>query len=159
MILEVADPAKGIVAKSKFPPQPSEVREACEAIVGPRRRIEQRQASIKKQLAEREALEAPVERRQTWPEVVEEMASRGFGVPKGHSETPMSVRAKGNLTQEQWDDLPNQPTNPLYWRGIRDCVASAAAKETNPGAADFRKIVGEATAAASQTSEGAGHGE
>lgn len=123
IIDEVADPVKGIASKCTFPPQPSEVRKACEDIAEPRRKRAAREASIKKQLDERQQLEAPHEERQSWEQVQEELAAKGFGVSKANPETVQSVRQKLGLTQEQWDAIPNAPkSGSEYWLGIRDCA-------------------------------------
>lgn len=54
----VCDPRSGLPSRVNWLPTPKEVRDACEAIMGPRRRAHQRQESIKRQLAEREAIDA-----------------------------------------------------------------------------------------------------
>jgi hypothetical protein len=52
--MRVADPLCGLPGTSKWLPQAPEVREACEEIMGPRRREAEREERIKRQLAERE---------------------------------------------------------------------------------------------------------
>lgn len=81
----VCDPRSGLPSKVNWLPTPKEVRDACEAIMGPRRRAEERKESIRRQLAEREALDAerakhPVAERPkhlvTWREAEEIMNRR-----------------------------------------------------------------------------------
>lgn len=56
-IMWVTDPRTGIPGTLKWPPQPSEVKEACEDYMAPLRRREERELSLKRQLAERAELE------------------------------------------------------------------------------------------------------
>ena len=58
IIITVTDPRIGLPSRLKWPAQPSEVKEACEELMGPIRRRLEREQRIKDQLAERREFEA-----------------------------------------------------------------------------------------------------
>lgn len=119
IIDEVTHPSKGIPSRLKFPPQPVEVRDACEAVALPRRKAAEHNRRTQEQLAERKLLESSPSPKQSHDEFKAEMAERGLMIDtngRAHRETPQRVRDKLGLTQEQWDALPDTPHS-SYWRG------------------------------------------
>jgi type IV secretory pathway VirB10-like protein len=125
VIIEVTDPRTGIPSKQKWPPQPHEVKTACDAIELPRRARDEREKKMQDQLAERAVIEAArQQQKQTHDEFVAEMRARGMPMNgsegKRHIETAQSVRTKFGLTEAQWDAIPDLPlSDSKYWAGER----------------------------------------
>lgn len=69
VIMAVTDPRTGIPGRQKWPPQPCEVKDACEAIEAPRRREREREERIARQLAERETADADRDRRPSYDDL------------------------------------------------------------------------------------------
>jgi hypothetical protein len=85
VILLVTDPRTGIPGKLKWPPQPSEVKEACEAAMAPIRRLleaEDRERRIAAQLAQR-ALEPPPESKPSKEELEAKLGRKISARPQG----------------------------------------------------------------------------
>lgn len=106
----VTDPRDGIPSKIKWLPTIAEIKGACEQIAGPRRRNAEWNEQSQRQLAERKALE---DRRpkQTYEEFKAEMAARGMPVngtrTMAATHTVEDLKHLGNLSDAQWDALPN----------------------------------------------------
>lgn len=121
------DACAGVVAAAnacKFPPSRFELRQACEAVAGPRARQRAYAARTAAQLAERDTIAALSPPKQTVEEVRAEMRARGLPMydragQKPHGETAETVREKLGLTPDQWVALPNAPQEPSYWAGKR----------------------------------------
>lgn len=129
-----ADPVHGVVTKTSFTPTVAEVVKFCEPLTGDMHRVVAREAAIAKQLEERAELEngPPSGRpKQTLEELRTEMRARGFpmGGPVPHKETPETVREKLNLTQAQWDAIPD--ADPGHWDQL---MAKHRAAPTQGGA-------------------------
>ncbi len=120
--LQCTDPARGVPRKTKFIPTIADVVEWCEPLTADMHKTVAHEDAIAVQLAEREEWErGPAERpKQTIEELRAEMRARGLnmGGPKGHTETPETVRAKLGLSQEEWDALPD--ADPGSWRRLMD---------------------------------------
>jgi hypothetical protein len=121
VIIRVTDPREGLPSQQKWPPQPHEVKTACEAIEGPRRRLREYNERTRKQLAERRMLEAQPAPRQTYEEFKAEMAARGMPIdrnnPMTHGENPDDVMKKYGITREQWNAVPDAPKSD-HWEQL-----------------------------------------
>lgn len=110
IIDEAVDPRCGIPGKIKWLPTIAEVKDFCEELAAPRRRAAEWDKRSAEQLAERKLLE---DRRpkQTYEEFKAEMEARGLPVDKiirKHiADEAAAFMAKHNLTQEQFDAIPN----------------------------------------------------
>lgn len=101
VIETVTDPERGLPGTLKWPPQPSEVKEACEALMAPQREQAAWDFCALIQFAEREnderdAIDAPAMEKKR-AEAVQEVAAA-------------SLRERFGLTREQWDALPGRAT-------------------------------------------------
>jgi hypothetical protein len=120
----VTDPRTGIPTKQKWPPQPQEVKSACDAIHLPRAARQEKEKKIREQLEERAALEALPPPKQTYEEFVAEMKSRGLPIDgrkfKPDQDSVEAIRKRYNISEEQWNAIPDlPPANPDYWLGVR----------------------------------------
>lgn len=86
-----------------------------EEIVGPHRRARQWESEAKEQLEERSLIEGTVSQRETYEEVCMDMAQRGMPLDgKKHvniDEEVKAFKARHNLTDEQWDSIPDGDIN------------------------------------------------
>jgi hypothetical protein len=114
IVREVTNPVAGLPAKLKWLPTIAEIRDECELLQARERRQEQRDADLRKQFAERKALE-DIDRhsRKTYQQLVEECRARGIMIgPDGQSDIDVTdiLRKKYGITDEQWDAIPNTPS-------------------------------------------------
>lgn len=113
VVRDVVDPRCGLPSRVKWLPTIAEIKEECEELDGRRRRLQEWQERASRRQEEPKALDAPPPApRKTYEEIQAEFAAVGIFIgnqPKRSSETAETVRAKFNLTQEQWDALPNLP--------------------------------------------------
>lgn len=114
----VTDPRTGIAANPLSDPEtgrvwtgmpdPANVKRACEMHVAPTRRLEQREAQIRAQFAERQqlAIRGP---RKTYEQLQTELAEVGIfiGVKSNAPINTNAFREQYGLSQEQWDAIPN----------------------------------------------------
>lgn len=122
VIISVTDPRNGIPSRQKWPPQPQEVKAACEELYAFERRKQAREAKLKEQFDERAKSEATGNPQQTYDEFRAEMAARGMPIQKNDrliSDSVVEVKAKYELTDAQWDAIPDAPTRKDYWEGKR----------------------------------------
>jgi hypothetical protein len=116
----VTDPRTGIAANPVNLdwgglPDIADVKRACEKHYGPMRRAIETEAATRRQLDERKLLPAPEERakRPTYEELRRRFAEAGFPIgPQKHQPLtmkPADIVDKYNISQAQWDALPNQP--------------------------------------------------
>jgi hypothetical protein len=110
VIDKVTHPADGLPGRLKFPPQPSEVRDACEAEMEPVRRQAEREH---RERACQESLPPPVDRtgRKTYEQIQAEFAAVGIFIGGARAlpkETAATVKAKLGLTDEQWNAIPDR---------------------------------------------------
>jgi hypothetical protein len=108
---ECADPIHGVTRKTKFLPTVAEVAEWCEPKIADMHRTTAREDRIELQLADRKNFEDRGGR-QTFEEIKADMANRGVFIGRNgrpQIETPETVKAKLNITDEAWRALP--PTN------------------------------------------------
>jgi hypothetical protein len=130
-IEHVTDPTTGIQRECKFPPTIAEFVAFCDEVKRRATFVSQYDERSKRQLEERERFERqaregkeadPQYRKQVVERIKNEMRAHGFKFAEDktpHKETAATVMAKYNLTQEQWDSLPNAPTKSDYWQGVR----------------------------------------
>ena len=129
VIETVTHPVTGIQRECKFPPTIAEMTAFIEEHIRRSTYAAQYDARSREQLKERDAFydegkPEPLEHRTRIAEHIKnELRAKGFkfaGDEKiNHSETPATVMAKHNLTQEQWDAIPDAPKRPDYWQGVR----------------------------------------
>lgn len=120
---------RGIVRSCKYPPTPAEIVKWCEADLGYLQRAADYDRRSEAQLAERERIEReiaeidPEHRAAVVERIRREMAAAGMPFEAdrkhAHGETPATVKAKLQLSDADWDALPNLPDNPMFWRGLR----------------------------------------
>lgn len=126
VIVLVTDPRSGLAGKLKWPAQPSEVKDACEYFYAPRRQAAEWDKRSLEQLAERAALESLPPKTDTWyHEFKADMAARGMPVDaKKEFTVDMAAaerdrfKAKHNLTDAEWDAIPNSPAKD-HWERIQ----------------------------------------
>jgi hypothetical protein len=98
-------------SRGEYLPFVEAVRRACEDLYGPTRRRMEREANIAKQLEERTDRERESESKskQTYAEFKAEMEARGMPIDgkKVHGETAAKVMARFEISQEQWDAIPD----------------------------------------------------
>lgn len=112
VIRAVVDPRTGIPSKSKWLPTVAEIKEACEAIEGPRRAAARRERAEQAQLDERMLLEAPRAERPTYDELKARCAAEGLIIGgRGMARVPAvdvaAFQEAHGITKEQWDAIPN----------------------------------------------------
>ena len=114
----LTDPKDGVAGKYKWLPSVSEVREEAEALIEAESAHRYRRQEMRKQFelrAEQETLdksESPEYRKKVVERIKNEMREHGFkfaGDEVKHRETPETVRKRLNISQEQWDAIPNAP--------------------------------------------------
>lgn len=120
---------RGIVRTCKYPPTPAEIVAWCERDYGYLQRVADYDQRSEAQLAERErierenAAESPEHRAAVIERIRAQMAAAGMPFEAdrkhAHGETPETVKAKLQLSDADWDALPNLPDNPLFWHGLR----------------------------------------
>lgn len=116
----VTDPRTGIAANPLSDPEtgrvwtgmpdPANVKRACELHYAPTVRLQQRNAAIRKQLAEREQLQIEDQRpRKSYQEIVDDFAAVGIfiGPQKAAPVDGETMRDKLGLSKEAWDAIPN----------------------------------------------------
>ncbi len=124
VVQEIVDPLNGLPGKCDWLPTMAEIKRACDAIHLPRVARQEKERLIKEQLEERARLEALPSPRQTYEEFVAEMKVRGLPID-GRPYNPdrdsvESIRKRFNISQEQWNAIPDlPPANPDYWLGVR----------------------------------------
>jgi len=120
VVKKVVNPATGIPSKIKYLPLPAQIIEACEAELGPVVRQRGREDAIRRQLSEREEIEAEkmVPPSQTYEEFLAEMAARGMPIgPRRASMSPNENRKvfeKYGITQEMLDRCPDAKKNSTW---------------------------------------------
>lgn len=124
VIIVVTDPRSGLPGKIKWPPQPQEVKQACETIEAPRRDRRAYEERSTKQLRARAEIDAKPKTKSTYEEIKADMAARGMSFDgKKHvdvQEEKNALKKKYNLTEAQWDALPDLPLEHAdYWAGKR----------------------------------------
>lgn len=111
IVKAVVDPCSGIPSQIKWLPSIQEIKAACEdekARTAVWRDVWTERS--REQLAERKRLAPPSERRQTFAEIKAEMAGRGVHLsgPRVYDgPTADEVRTRFNVSQEQWDAIPD----------------------------------------------------
>lgn len=113
----------------KFVPSVPEVKNACEAAYGPTRTAltyaEDWDRRSRIQLAERAEWENKSARLEVVDRVRAEMAAAGMpilGDEKSNFDPQFMVSAvkeKFQISDEQWNEIPDAPTDNDYWRGRR----------------------------------------
>jgi hypothetical protein len=123
--LRCANPINGVAIKCKWLPTVADCVEWLEREQLPLRNAHDRERQVREQLADRRRYEQKskaedTEQRQLITERIKnEMRVKGFkfaGDQRGPVETPTSVRAKYNLTEEEWNALPD--ADPGAWQRI-----------------------------------------
>jgi hypothetical protein len=121
----LTDPKDGIAGKYKWLPTVSEVKEEADRLKNEDLLAYAKERSLREQFQLRDQIEAenkaePLEYRQKVAERMrDELREHGFkfkGDKRRRMETPESVRARLNITAEQWDALPK--TNALEWNQL-----------------------------------------
>jgi hypothetical protein len=107
----VTDPRTGIPSRIKWLPTIAEIKDACEDIAGPRRRMAEWETRSRAQLDERaqlEALDGNTERERI-TEGFKQLLARlqPDKADKANQYTPEAVKAKLGLTDEQWASMPD----------------------------------------------------
>jgi hypothetical protein len=112
----------GIPSRIKWLPTIPEIKEACDAVnhrISWRREFDER---TEEQLAERARMARLPRPRQTYKEFLAEMAARGMPIhpERQCQEDAEMFKAKHQLTDEQWDAIPDlPPAHSDYWAGVR----------------------------------------
>jgi hypothetical protein len=112
VVLEVCDPAGEFRCSWKWIPDSAELNTACGIINTRKRRREDRDRSIREQLAERDERERELAAKpsQTREEFDAEMAARGLPIDRPEQRVEASVvKAKYGLSEAQWDAIPDLP--------------------------------------------------
>jgi hypothetical protein len=129
--LRCADPIDGVTRDCKFLPTVAEAVQWLEREQQPFKNAHGWEEQSITQLAERDKFERqgregkeadPAYRAQVVQRIKNEIRAHGFKFAEdkiSHNETPMTVMAKYNLTQEQWDSSPKAPKSKDYWQGVR----------------------------------------
>ena len=115
IIDRVTHPADGLPSVLRFPPTPAEVKDACERLMFPIRRQEEREARERERIQNIE-LEIDRSQRKTFGEIKAEFAKVGVHIGRGRAveyerETPEAVRIRLGATVEEWNAIPDQPAN------------------------------------------------
>jgi hypothetical protein len=129
----------GIQFQCKFPPSLAEVKAFCDELQHRSSYAANWNAQAQKQLEERARIEAegePLEQRKAVAaRVLAWLDERRRGkAPK--VETAEQCRARLNISQAQWDAIPNAPTDKNYWQGIRPPGVLAEMLNATHAAAD-----------------------
>lgn len=109
------DPRTGIATRyPKFMPNAGEVRQFCEELYGPRKRMEEWDHRAKKQIAEREALAITDQRpKKTYDELVADCRAKGLMIgpklPKKHETDINAFLSEHGVSREQFDAIPDAP--------------------------------------------------
>ena len=129
-VKEATNPITGIQRHSKFPPTIAEVAAFCDESVRRSTYASQYDARSNQQLQEREQFERqgkqePPEHRKAVAERIKaELRAKGFKF-EGDVKGPTPEQAREHLknayhvTDEQLDQIPNQPDSNDYWQGMR----------------------------------------
>ena len=119
IVAAVTDPRTGIPSRIKWLPTIAEIKDACEDIAGPRRRMAEWETRSRAQLAERARLESPdgTTERERITEGFKQLHARlqPDKADKANQFTPETVKAKLGLTDAQWDAIPDAPPDST-WR-------------------------------------------
>lgn len=109
------DPRTGVITKyPKYMPNAGEVRQFCEEIYGPRKRMEEWDRRAQRQLEERETLAIADQRpKKTYDELVADCRARGLNIgPRDPGKREFDINAflkDTGVSREQFDALPNAP--------------------------------------------------
>jgi hypothetical protein len=137
IVEEVVDPFRGLPSRLKFMPTPYDVRQALDAAMpfSGLTEWEIYDARTRAQLAERAQLPPPPKK--TMREIEDDCAARGIFMSgwkarnRTNGETPVSVRAKLGLTQEQWDAIPAGKPTIDDWKSFGE-AATAVQESAKP---------------------------
>lgn len=120
---------RGIVRTCKYPPTPAEIVKWCEADLGHLQRAFEYDLRSAEQLRERErierenAAESPEHRAAVIERIRAQMAAAGMPFEAdrkhAHGETPETVKAKLQLSDADWNALPDAPRRGDFWQGVR----------------------------------------
>lgn len=133
----VTDPRTGIAANPINPnwtglPDIADVKRACENHHGPARRAADREAAMRRQIAERKALPTPSERavRPSYEELVRRCHDVGIMIGQGKYKAaamkPSEIMGKYGVSEEVWAAIPNQP------QGLCPAQSTGAPSPVNP---------------------------
>lgn len=123
----VTDPRTGIAANPLSDPETgrvwsgmpdaANVKRACELHYAPTRRLMEREKAARQQIEERERLAIKSHRpRKTYEELKAELAEAGIFIGRGRPQKAIDIaafREKFNISQEQFDAIPNAPNTML----------------------------------------------
>ena len=84
IIDRVTHPADGLPSVLRFPPTPAEVKDACERLMFPIRRQEEREARERERIQNIE-LEIDRSQRKTYGDIKEEFAKVGINISRGRA--------------------------------------------------------------------------
>lgn len=110
VIRDATDPATGLPGRLKWLPSIAEIREECEMLAARIAREAEREKRIAEQLEARKAL-PDMRPRKSYAQLQSELAEVGIYI--GRQPAQFDVRAfreKWNISQEQWDSIPNAET-------------------------------------------------
>jgi hypothetical protein len=122
-------PTRGIARDCKFPPSVAEIVKWCESDFGHLKRAYEYDQRSAEQLREREridrenAADSPAHRAAVIERIRAQMAAAGMPFEAdrkhAHGETPETVKAKLQLSDADWDALPDAPRRGDFWHGVR----------------------------------------
>lgn len=110
VVREVVDPRRGLPSKSKWLPTVFEIKEACEAVMAPRRREADRLAREEER---KRTLPPPVDRtnRPTYAELRDRCHAVGLMIGDRKKPvagvSPAKIQAKYNISPEAWNTIPD----------------------------------------------------
>ena len=141
VIEAVTLPTTGIQRTCKFPPSIAEVVAFIDDHIRRANYAKEYDTRTREQLREREEFErstkaeTPEHRAAVVKRCKEEARAKGFRFPEDktpHHETPASVRARFDISKEQWDAIANSPL-PDAWQTLNTAAGGMLPNEPLPG--------------------------
>jgi hypothetical protein len=118
IIMAVTDPADGLPSTCKWLPTLQEIRDACDQLKAGMDRNNERDAGIRRQLAERAEIDRMEADRERRPNIEELKAKYGetWGIGSGSRAAPSdhvgAFRQKYGISDAQWNAIPNAKYQP-----------------------------------------------
>jgi hypothetical protein len=113
VLMAAIDPAIGLPSKLKWPPQPAEIKQFCDAIMAPRWREAERRRRTSEQIEARAELRKDRPHK-SYEQLCEEFAQVGIFIGCKHDMRAKEVvaadlMARHCLSQAEWDAIPDAP--------------------------------------------------